>query len=86
MENDALYGIVWNEIFFTNREPYFERNRIFAGFGYGLTQSLTLQGGYLYQFDYFLDDEIGRQFLQLSVLFDLSLRKRNASKISGNVD
>lgn len=83
---NALYGLVWNEIFFTNREPYFERNRIFAGLGYELTNSLTLQGGYLYQFDYFLDDEIGRQFLQLSALFDLSFRKSNDSKISGNVD
>jgi len=60
---------LWNEVFFTNRAPYYERNRIFGGMGYGLSELITIQLGYLYQFDYRLVDEIGRDFLQVGVYF-----------------
>jgi len=87
VEIGTLYTSAWNEIFLTNRAPYFERNRFFAGLGYEVTNALTLQGGYIYQFDYFLVDEIGRQFLQLSALFDFDVSKRSHDrKIPSNVD
>lgn len=63
----ALSAIAWNEIFFTNKEPYFERNRVFAGMGYEFSRQLSLQMGWLYQFDYRLTDEIGRNFLQITL-------------------
>lgn len=61
----------WNEIFFTDREPYFERNRLYLGGGYRLTKALTLQTGYIHQFDYNLNDEIGRDFFMMSFAFGL---------------
>jgi hypothetical protein len=86
IEVGTLYGLAWNEIFLTNRAPYFERNRVFAGLGYQLNNQLTLQGGYIYQFDYFLVDEIGRQFLQLSVMLDLNFRKQNGILLPASND
>jgi len=38
---------VSNEIFFTDNEPYFERNRILFAFNYKPSKSTTLQVGYL---------------------------------------
>lgn len=52
-----------NEIFFTDREPYFERNRIQVSFNYKPSKPVSLQIGYLHQFDYKINDETGRAFL-----------------------
>jgi hypothetical protein len=41
-----------NELFLTNRAPYFERNRIQLAFNYRTSKVTTLQIGYLHQFDY----------------------------------
>ena len=60
-----------NEIFFTNKEPYFERNRIAFGLGYKPTGSTALQIGYLHQFDYRINDETGRDFLQVGYFIEL---------------
>jgi hypothetical protein len=65
---------VSNEIFFTNREPYFERNRFVTFIGYRILPYLSLQAGYVYQFDYRINDETGRQFLQAGLFFDLTTR------------
>lgn len=75
-----------NEIFFTNQAPYFERNRFFMGVGRKMTESLTLQTGYMQQFDYRLVDEIGRNFFQISFLFDLRWKENSTEKLPSHVD
>ena len=67
-----------NELFFTNNEPYFERNRILLAFNYKPTKASTLQIGYLYQFDYKINDETGRDFLQIGYFIEL-FRKQNSN-------
>lgn len=67
----AWYLTSSDEIFFTDRAPYFERNRFFAGAGYVANPWLTLQAGWMRQFDYRIDDESGRNFLQISLSFSL---------------
>jgi hypothetical protein len=62
---------VGNELFFTNREPYFERNRFNITFSYRQSTTLTFQTGFLRQFDYRINDETGRSFLQLGLFFEL---------------
>lgn len=54
-----------NEIFFTDREPYFERNRMQVGFTYKPAAKQTLLLGFVHQFDYKINDETGRDFLQI---------------------
>jgi hypothetical protein len=62
---------VSNELFFTNNEPYFERNRLNLVVAYPIHKSCTVQLGYLHQFDYKINDETGRDFLQVGFFFEL---------------
>jgi len=75
-----------NEIFFTNRAPYFERNRLFLGAGKEFTELFTLQAGYMQQFDYNLRDETGRGFFQISFLFDINWKKQPGEKVPKGMD
>ncbi|NOT35775.1 MAG: DUF2490 domain-containing protein [Saprospiraceae bacterium] len=63
-----------NELFFTDKEAYFERNRILLAFNYKPSKVITLQIGYLHQFDYKINDETGRDFLVVGLYYDI-LRK-----------
>ncbi|MGL5891057.1 MAG: DUF2490 domain-containing protein [Bacteroidia bacterium] len=60
-----------NELFFTDREPYFERNRIAFNFNYKFSETVGCMAGYLHQFDYRINDETGRDFLQLGIYFEI---------------
>ena len=64
-----------NEIFFTDKEPYFERNRLLIALNYKPSKATTLQLGYLHQFDYKINDETGRDFFQIGYFVELSGRK-----------
>jgi long-subunit fatty acid transport protein len=64
-----------NEIFFTDREPYFERNRALLSLGYKVTKHTSVQIGYLHQFDYRINDETGRDFLQIGLYAELFSKK-----------
>jgi hypothetical protein len=65
-----------DELFFTDREPYFERNRFQVGLTRRLNPMTSVQLGYLHQFDYRINDEIGRDFLVVGVYVELE-RDRN---------
>jgi len=69
---------VSNEIFFTDNEPFFERNRMLIAFNYKTSKSTTLQVGYLHQFDYRINDETGRDFLQIGYFIEI-FRKQSAT-------
>lgn len=60
-----------NELFFTDQEPYFERNRILLALNYKPSRSATLQIGYLHQFDYKINDETGRDFFQFGYFVEI---------------
>ncbi len=67
-----------NELFFTYKEPYFERNRIQTAFNYRVNKRASIQLGYLHQFDYKINDETGRDFLVIGFYYEL-FRKENTS-------
>ena len=69
-----------NEIFFTNREPYFERNRFHLAFNYRISKVTTVQAGYLHQFDYRINDEIGTDFLQVGLYLEFSRLMNGSGK------
>ncbi len=60
-----------NELFFTDNEPYFERNRLQFTVNYKPSKLATLQIGYLHQFDYKINDETGRDFLVIGFYYEL---------------
>jgi len=68
-----------NEIFLTNIEPYFERNRMLLAFNYKPAKVITIQIGYLHQFDYKITDETGSDFLQIGCFIEL-FRKKSPTK------
>jgi hypothetical protein len=71
IKTGTVYASVWNELFLTNTEPYFERNRFYTGLGYEFSRQFAVQAGYIHQYDYKLTDETGRDFLQVSLLFNI---------------
>ena len=71
VEPGVFYLTASDELFLTDRAPYFERNRFFAGIGYEFSRLFTLQSGWMNQFDYRINDETGRNFFQISFLFEL---------------
>lgn len=82
IQKNTLYAVVSDEIFLTDKATYFERNRFFAGLGYEFNSHLTVQGGWMRQFDYFVSDEIGRNFFQIA--FQLSFKSKKAAYTSPN--
>lgn len=62
---------VSNELFFTTRAPYFERNRFLALLFYRVTDAVQVHLGYVRQFDYQINDETGRGFLQVAAQYEL---------------
>lgn len=81
IEKNSIYLTVWNELFLTNDAPYFERNRFSVGLGYEPTSNMTIQAGWVNQLDYNLKDEIGRNFLQIALLFEIKNKKRKNEEI-----
>jgi hypothetical protein len=71
---------VSNEVFFTDKEPYFERNRVLVAFNYKPTKAATIQIGYLHQFDYKINDETGRDFLVLGFYYEFFRKLKSTSE------
>jgi hypothetical protein len=70
---------VSNELFFTDSEPYFERNRLLFTFNFKPSKSSTIQVGYLHQFDYKINDETGKDFFVLGFYYEI-FRKSSPEK------
>ena len=68
-----------NELFFTDSEPYFERNRLLFNFNFKPSKSSTIQVGYLHQFDYKINDETGKDFIVLGFYHEI-FRKSSTEK------
>ncbi len=72
VEPNTIFISAFDEVFFTNKAPYFIRNRIFGGAGYEFTKLFTLQVGFIRQFDYRTSDNgSGKNFIQTSFLFNV---------------
>ncbi|MFN3315824.1 MAG: DUF2490 domain-containing protein [Raineya sp.] len=80
LQAQTFYTVTSNELFLTNRATYFERNRFFIGLGYQWNEQINTQVGWLNQFDYFINDEIGKNFFQISLNFTWRSKKMQESK------
>ena len=69
----TVFITAFEEVFFTNKPPYFIRNRLFGGAGYQFNKLFTFQLGFIRQFDYrIIDDGSGKNFLQTSFMFNIN--------------
>lgn len=64
--------------FFTDTQPYFERNRLQLTGSYFLSKQASYQIGFLRQFDYKINDEIGKDFFVIGYYFEIF--RSNSSK------
>jgi len=71
LRDGTFFASLSNELFFTNKPAYFERNRLLLLFGRRFSKSLTAHIGYVHQFDYRINDETGRDFVQLSLQYEM---------------
>lgn len=76
VEKNTAFLSIFNELFLTDKAPYFMRNRIYGGVGYQITDYLTVQTGWVYQFNYTLKSANGKNNILLGVNFRF-LRKDN---------
>lgn len=86
-EKGTLFLSAFDEVFFTSKTPYFERNRVFGGVGYQATKNLVVLPGYLYQFDYHPDNKsAGKHFFQLNFLLNLHADPDGIIRLPSSVD
>ncbi|MBX2922696.1 MAG: DUF2490 domain-containing protein [Chitinophagaceae bacterium] len=87
IEPGAFFLTTFNEIFLTNKAPYFERNRFFIGLGYELNELLIVQPGYVYQYDYKKDNTgSGKHFFQFTLMIDLDDMEDDIQRLPSTVD
>jgi hypothetical protein len=86
LKTKTIYTMAWLEVFGTDIPPYFERLRFFTGLGYDVSPTVSLQAGWLRQFDYKLVDEVGHNFLQFSLLLDLKWKKESNRSLPTVID
>ncbi len=49
MQKDAIYLSTYNEIFINTEDPIFDRNRLYAAFGYVINKNLKVEAGFMAQ-------------------------------------
>ena len=83
----TVYLTAFDEVFFTNKAPYFMRNRLFAGAGYQFASYFTFQLGFLRQFDYAADGTgTGKNFIQSSLLFTVDRSVDKHERLPSTMD
>ncbi|WP_207632564.1 DUF2490 domain-containing protein [Foetidibacter luteolus] len=87
IETNAVFVSVFDEVFFGNLAPYFERNRFFMGLGYVFSKSFSVQSGWIRQYDYRkADDGSGKNFFQTTLFFSLDRSNEAREWHPGNID
>ena len=67
----TLFGSASEEVFFSDKLPNFQRNRVFGGFGFQFSKLFTLQAGFIHQYDFKLSNTgFASNYIQTSFLFN----------------
>ena len=81
IEKGCFYASVFDEIFLSDQAPHFERNRLFAGLGYQPLTTMTIQMGWIRQYDYNIaSGGVHKDFFQTTLLFRFH-QKQNSNAI-----
>ena len=71
LQPHTFFITAFEEIFFTDKAPHFERNRVFGGIGYEFSKIFTLQTGYVNQYDYRANGtSVSNNFMQTTLFFN----------------
>jgi len=79
---------IFDEVFFNNKVPHFERNRFSAGLGYQFDKSFSLQLGWLNQYNYSLATAAGaKNNLVININYRISRdHAKSKEQIPSSVD
>ena len=75
VKKNTVFLTGFNEIFLTDTPPYFMRNRILLGLGYAATDFLTIQSGWINQFEYSFSNKGAKNYFMLTLAFRLAKNK-----------
>lgn len=71
----SIFVNAYDEIFLNNEAPHFERNRFYIGGGYQFSKVVSLQAGYLNQYDYTPATQVSKGFIQLAFYYTINSHK-----------
>ena len=81
LTSNTLLAYIGDEIFFTNKAPFYERNRFFTGLGYKFSPVISVLSGYMRQFNYSLDSQSSHDYFQLVLNINLNAETFHKNRI-----
>jgi hypothetical protein len=79
IEPNTYFISVFDEVFLNNKAPHFERNRFSAAMGYQFDKSLSLQVGWLNQYNYSLTAAGAKNNVAVTIMYRIN-RKNTKPK------
>ncbi len=76
----TIFSSIYDEIFLTNEVPHFMRNRLYIGLGYQISNMITIQTGFLSQYDYNLLNSATKNYLFFSTQYTFKNKANNEEK------
>ena len=71
VEPGTLFGIVYDELFFNNKAPNFERNRVAALLGYQFSKQVSIQTGLLNQYNITSTTNNRKYYFLLNAIYNI---------------
>ncbi|RZA01760.1 MAG: DUF2490 domain-containing protein [Sphingobacteriaceae bacterium] len=76
IEAKTFFISIFDEIFLSDRAPHFERNRFSAGLGYQFDKAMSLQVGWLNQYNFNLTSAGAKN--NLALIFNYRIHRKNS--------
>ena len=87
IEKGCIYASIYDEIFLSNKAPHFERNRFFVGLGYQPLSTVSIQMGWIRQYDYNIaSGGSNKNFFQTTLLLRLHQQKNDNTVHPSTID
>lgn len=77
IEAGTLYGVFYDEVFFNNKAPNFERNRVAAYLGFQFSKAFAIQTGFLNQYNITATSNNRKYYYHLNAIYNIQRRKSN---------
>lgn len=82
----TLFAYIGDEVFFTNKTPFYERNRFFTGLGYKFSPVFSVQSGYMRQFNYSPTPSSSHDYLQVALYINFNSKNFKRQSIPSPAD
>lgn len=76
IEPGTLYGVFYDEVFFNNKAPNFERNRVAAFLGFQFSKAFAIQTGILNQFNNTATSTNRKYYYHLNAIYNIQRKSK----------